>query len=433
VSSANASGRCPVCTVSRSRASLRALAGGDSCFHDGVPRFRVATALAFLLFGTALGAWTARIPAIKHDLGLTDGKLSLALLAFAAGAIAGMQVTGRLVDRLGASTVLFPLAVLEAAGLISTALAPALWVLAVALFGFGLVHGGLNIAMNANGVEVQREMGRPVITSFHATYSIGGFLGALLGGLFAYWNATPLVTFVWVGLLVVLLAVWCRLWLLPSPPTPVVVSGDPSGPSRSSGAGSSGAGRVSGVLFLGVLAFCCLVGEGAAADWSTVYVRDSLGGTPGFAAAAYGAFALAMMGGRMVGDRLAARFGAVDLVRYSALLAAFGLVLAVAVAVPWSGVVGFGCLGAGLACIAPQVFSAAGNRNPARAGQALARVAGMGYAGFLVGPVVIGALAEISSLRWALIVPVVLTGFVALSAVALSTPRVPAPSALSPR
>ena len=427
MSSANASGHCPVCTVSRSRASLRALAGGDSCFHDEVPRFRVATALAFLLFGTALGAWTARIPAIKHDLGLTDGKLSLALLAFAAGAIAGMQVTGRLVDRLGASTVLFPLAVLEAAGLISTALAPALWVLAVALFGFGLVHGGLNIAMNANGVEVQRKMGRPVITSFHATYSIGGFLGALLGGLFAYWNATPLVTFLWVGLLIVLLAVWCRLWLLPSGS-----SGDPVS-GGSAGDPVSGGGRVSGVLFLGVLAFCCLVGEGAAADWSTVYVRDSLGGTPGFAAAAYAAFSLAMMGGRMVGDRLAARFGAVDLVRYSALLAAFGLVLAVAVAVPWSGIVGFGCLGAGLACIAPQVFSAAGNRNPARAGQALARVAGMGYAGFLVGPVVIGALAEISSLRWALTVPVVLTGFVALSAVALSTPRVPAPSALSPR
>lgn len=391
-------------------------------------RARIATSLAFLLFGTALGAWTARIPAIKQDLGLTDGRLSLALLAFAAGAISGMQVAGRVVDRVGASTVLFPLAFLEAFGLISTALAPSLAWLAAALFGFGLVHGGLNIAMNANGVEVQRVMGKPIITSFHATYSIGGFLGALLGGLFAYLGATPLTTFVWVGGLVLVLALWSRLWLLPSSSASggLGAAGDPD-PS------GDASGRVSGVLFLGVLAFCCLVGEGTAADWSTVYVRDTLGGTPGFAAAAYAAFSLAMMAGRLVGDRLAARFGAVALVRYSALLALFGLLLAVLVPVPWSGVIGFGCLGAGLACIAPQVFSAAGNRNPARAGRALARVAGMGYAGFLVGPVVIGAAAQISSLRWALLVPVVLTGFVALSAVALGTPRTGAPSALSAR
>lgn len=385
-----------------------------------LPRARFATSLAFLLFGTALGAWTARIPAIKHNLALTDGKLSLALLAFAAGAITGMQIAGRVVDRLGASTVLFPLALLEAFGLVSTALAPALVWLAVALFGFGLVHGGLNIAMNANGVEVQRAVGRPIITSFHATYSIGGFLGAFLGGLFAHFSATPLTTFLWVGVLVLVLAFWSRLWLLPSPPAPASESASPGG-------------RVSGVFFLGVLAFCCLVGEGAAADWSTVYVRDSLGGTAGFAAAAYAAFSLAMMSGRLVGDRLAARFGPVPLVRTSALLAALGILLAIVVPSPWAGVVGFGCLGAGLACIAPQVFSAAGNRNPARAGQALARVAGLGYAGFLVGPVAIGAAAQISSLRWALVVPVVLTGFVAFSAIALSTPPVAAPSALSAR
>jgi MFS family permease len=379
-------------------------------------RPRIATSLAFLLFGTALGAWTARIPAIKHDLGLSDGWLSLALLAFAAGAISGMQVAGRLVDRLGSSTVLIPCAFLEALGLIATSFAFSLWSLALALFLFGIVHGALNIAMNANGVEVQRVLGRPIITSFHATYSVGGFLGAFLGGLFAFWGYSPRVTFVSVGAFVVVLAIWARAWLLRSSPLAEV---------------ASSSGPVSGVYFLGVLAFCCLVGEGAAADWSTVYVRDSLGASAGFAAAAYAAFSLAMVGGRLVGDRLAALWGPVNLVRYSAFLAAIGLGLAVAIPVQVIGVFGFGCLGAGLACIAPQVFSAAGNRNPARAGQALARVAGMGYAGFLVGPVVIGGVAQVSSLRWALIVPVVLTVFVAVSAVALGTRRAPtgAPSA----
>jgi MFS family permease len=373
-------------------------------------RARVATSLAFLLFGTALGAWTARIPAIKHDLGLTDGSLSLALLAFAAGAITGMQLVGRLVDRLGGAQVMVPLAFAEGGGLVATAYAANLPTLAAALFGFGVIHGALNIAMNANGVEVQRAWGAPILTGFHAVYSIGGALGAAIGGLFARADLGPRATFLSVAAGCVLLATWCSFWALRADPV--------SAPS-----GEDSPRRMPGVLFLGVLAFCCLVGEGAAADWSSVYLRDSLGSSPWFAAAAYAAFALAMTAGRFAGDRLAARFGPVALVRASALLAAAGLFLAVAVPLPVAGVAGFGCLGAGLACIAPQVFSAAGNRDPARAGRALARVAGMGYAGFLVGPVAIGAAAQLSTLRWALLIPFILTLFVALSATALTPER----------
>ncbi|HEX6685083.1 MAG TPA: MFS transporter [Candidatus Limnocylindrales bacterium] len=370
---------------------------------------RVATSVAFLLFGTALGAWTARIPAIKRNLDLTDGQLSIALLAFAAGAITGMQVAGRLADRRGSASVLVPAAIVEGLGLVSTAYAPSLLILSLSLFIFGGTHGALNIAMNTNGVEVQRAWGRPILTSFHAIYSVGGFLGAAIGGVFAHFGFGPRATFISVGALVAVLALWSWAWLLRQPPVaPEVPAATAAGPQRTKS-----------VFFLGVLAFCCLVGEGAAADWSTVYVRDNLGSSAGFAAAAYAAFSLAMVAGRLTGDALAARFGAVALVRASALLAASGLAIALAVPDPIAGVVGFGFLGAGLACIAPQVFSAAGNRDPARAGQALARVAGMGYAGFLVGPVVIGGVAQLSSLRWALIVPVVLTVFVAVTAAAL--------------
>lgn len=368
-------------------------------------RARLATSAMFLLFGVALGAWTARIPAVKRDLDLTDGLLSVALLSFALGAIIGMQLAGRLVDRLGSARILLPAAAVEGVGLALPGFAPGLVALAAGLLLFGIVHGALNIAMNANAVEIQRAWGAPIITSFHAVYSVGGFLGAAVGGLFAAADLSARTTFLWVAAGTAALALAAGRWVLRTPPAPAepTVEG----------------GRPPGVLFLGVLAFCCLVGEGAAADWSTVYLRDDLGSSAGFAAAAYAAFAIAMMAGRLVGDRLAARFGQIQLVRASAALAAAGLAAALAVGHPIAGVLGFGCLGAGLACIAPQVFSAAGDRDPARAGQAIARVAAMGYAGFLVGPVVIGAAAEVTGLRWALTVPVVLTVFVALAATAL--------------
>ncbi|NUS53723.1 MAG: MFS transporter [Streptomycetaceae bacterium] len=371
-------------------------------------RARVATALAFLLFGTALGAWTARIPAIKHNLGLTDGRLSFALLAFAAGAITGQLLSGRLVDRLGSAAVLVPAALFEGAGLVLPSLAGGLVWLCVALYAFGTVHGLLNVSMNANAVEVQQAYGRPIITSFHAVYSVGGFLGAALGGLAAHAELSARTTFVLVGLGVTVLAVWSSFWIRRTPPLP-----------RTAGKH----GRLPGVFLLGVLAFCCLVGEGAAADWSSVYLRDNLLASAGFAAAAYAAFAISMMAGRLVGDRLATDWGATTLVRLSAVLAAAGLGLALLVAQPWAGVVGFGLLGLGLACIAPQVFSAAGNRDAAQAGRAIASVASMGYAGFVVGPVLIGAAAQAAGLRAALIIPVVLTAFVAVAATALR-PRV---------
>ncbi|WP_249713961.1 MFS transporter [Rhizomonospora bruguierae] len=385
-------------------------------------RGRLAAAAMFLLFGTALGAWTARIPAIKQRLGLTDGQLGVGLLVFAAGAITGMQLVGRLVDRYGSARVLVPAALAEGAALILPAFAPTLAVLAGALFAFGVVHGTLNIAMNANAVEVERAWGRPIMSSFHAVYSVGGFLGAAIGGLFARAGLAPATTFLSVGLGAVALAAAASRWVVATPAPAPVAAPDP-------------AGAPGGVLLLGVLAFCCLVGEGAAADWSSVYLRDKLGSSAGFAAAAYAAFAGAMTVGRIAGDRLAAALGPVLLVRLSGMLAAGGLGAALLVNHPVAGVVGFGCLGAGLAGIAPQVFSAAGNRDPARAGRAIARVASMGYAGFLVGPVVIGGLAALFGLPRALALPVLLALFVVLMAGVLRPPRrrpEPVPGAPSP-
>ncbi|MFI7640779.1 MFS transporter [Nonomuraea sp. NPDC049400] len=376
-------------------------------------RERTAVYLLFFLAGTATGTWTARIPAVKEHLGLGDGQFSLALLAIAGGAMAGMTAVGRLVDRLGSSRVMIPAALLQGVVLVPPAYAPHLWALAGALLVFGIVHGILDVAMNANAVEVERAYGRPIMSSFHAVYSIGGFAGATAGSLFAHLDLSAAATFVSVGVVVALLAIWAARWALRSLPSPA------DGPASAAGSGS--AERPKGIVFLGVLAFCCLVGEGASADWSSVYLREDLAASPGLAAAGYAAFSVMMTAGRLAGDRLAARFGAVPLVRCCGLLAAAGLGLALLGGHPAAGVIGFGCFGAGLSCIVPQVFSAAGHRDPAFAGRALARVASIGYLGMLSGPVFIGAVAELTGLPLALAIPAVLAAFVALTATALRT------------
>jgi predicted MFS family arabinose efflux permease len=380
-------------------------------------RARIAGCLLFLLFGAALGAWTARVPAVKHGLGLDDWRLGFALLGLAAGAIAGQQVAGRLVDRFGSGRVAAPTALAEGALLLPAAYAPSLALLTVALLVFGVNHGVLNVAMNANALAVQRVYGRPIISSFHAVYSIGGFAGAALGGLCAYAGWGVRGTFLLVCVITTALAAWALRWLAPDPPTPVP------------GGGDAPRGRLDGVLVLGALAFCALVGEGAAADWSAVYLRDSLGGSAGFAAAGYAAFAIAMTAGRLVGDRLTARFGPVRLVGAGGLLAAAGLGAALLAEHRYAGVAGFACLGAGLSCVAPQVFSAATARNPAQPARALAVAVSMGYAGFLAGPVLIGAATRAVPLPVALAIPAALALLVAASAPAVRVPAAGTPGA----
>ncbi|GLW06938.1 MFS transporter [Microtetraspora sp. NBRC 13810] len=394
--------------------------------HAELVRARVAVCLLFLLSGMAIGTWTARIPAIKAALEVSDGQLSLALLGIAAGAISGMMTVGRLVDRYGSTRIMVPMALLQGVVLVLPAFAPSLWSLGLALFAFGAVHGTLDVAMNAGAVDVERAAGRPMMSSFHAVFSVGGFLGAGLGGLFASAAASPAVAFTTSAVLITVMAWWAARWALS--PASSLRAPAPAAAARPVAQGRRGGGTVAWVLLLGALGFGCMLGEGAAADWSSVYVHDSLGGSAGLAAFAYAAFSIMMTAGRLAGDRLAARFGPVLLVRGCGLIAAAGLGVALLIGHPVAGVVGFAFLGAGLSCIVPQVFSAAGNQDPGRAGRSLARVAALAYAGFLSGPVLIGAAAELTGLPAALAIPVVLAFFVSLAAPALRPRQAPAPS-----
>ncbi len=173
------------------------------------------------------------------------------------------------------------------------------------------------------------------------------------------------------------------------------------------------------IVVLGVLGICGLAGEGAAGDWSAVYLRDNLGTSAGFAALGFAAFSVTMTAGRAVGDRLIARFGVVPLVRCCGLLAAAGLGSGLASDNPYAAVAGFAVFGAGLSVVVPQVFAAGGRADPQKPGSGLARVVGLGYAGMTAGPAVIGAVAARVGLHTALVIPIMLALWIAVAAPAL--------------
>ncbi|MFF5207674.1 MFS transporter [Streptosporangium sp. NPDC000396] len=369
---------------------------------------RRAVSFFFVLLGTVSGVWAARIPAVKHSLGLSDGELSYGLLAVAAGLVVGMRFAGRLTDRLGSARVVTPAGIATCLAVILPGYAPTLPLLVAALFLYGLVNASLDVSMNAHGVEVERAYGRPVMSSFHGMFSIGGLIGAGIGGLFAWLGLGAGITLAATGITLALISLPAGRHLLPRTP-PVAHAVTP--PARAPWSGW--------IILMGVVAFAGLVGEGAAVDWTAVYLVEDLGAPQGVAALGFAVFSTAMTVGRFAGDHLALRLGPVRLVRYSGLVAALGLGSALLAGRVPVAIAGFALFGLGLATIVPQVFSAAGNHDPARAGQAIAHVATIGYAGLVAGPAVIGGTAEITGLPAALAIPAFLAAFMAASAGAL--------------
>jgi len=246
----------------------------------------------------------------------------------------------------------------------------------------------------------------------------GALGGALLGGLSAWAGVAPVPAFAVIGLALAVAVLVAGRALLRGPEMPSAPEVPPTG-----GQGDSrvpGRRRFAGVTervaILGALAFCSLLGEGAVENWSAVYFRDDLSVAAGFAAAGLVAFSITMACGRLIGDRLAARFGPVRLIRGCGLLAAAGLAAGLLSHSPAGAVVGFALFGAGLSCTFPQLLSAVGNADRARPGSMIARVAGSGYAGGLSGPAVIGGFASLCGLPLALGIPALLAGIIGASA-----------------
>ena len=350
---------------------------------------RVAVATIFFTNGLVIANWIARIPDVKHALSLSDGTLGLALLCMAAGALLGQPAAGWAIGRFGSRVVTTASAVLFFATVILPGFASNLLLLMIALFVVGAWNGGLDVAMNAQAALVEQQYARPIMASFHGLWSVGGLLGATLGGLAASWAIPVGLHLLGVAAAGMIVAFLATRQLVPDGGARNVENTAFALPPRA-------------LLPLAVIAFCSLLCEGAIADWSAVYLREGLGSTPGVAATGYAVFALLMAIGRFTGDRLTLRLGAALLVRGSGALVAAGIGLALVGSTSWLAIAGFGLIGAGVSCLFPVVLSAAARTPGIASGTAIAAIATSGYTGFLVGPPLIGSVAEAVTLRGAL-------------------------------
>lgn len=361
---------------------------------------RLAVTSLFLAHGVLFGTWVARIPAVQDDLHLGEGELGVALLFITFGAIVAMPIAGWVVAREGSRATARQTVVVYAVLLPVLALAPNLVLLALALLLFGAAAGALDIAMNAHGLEVERRYARPILSSFHAGWSFGGLVGAGVGALAAWAGVEPAPHFAAVAVVLGAGGLLASGALLPAGADRLESPPRLARPPRR-------------LLLLAVLAFCGLFAEGAAADWSAVYLAGPLDAGAGLAALGFAAFSIAMAGFRLLGDTLTTRWGPVPLMRRGGLLAGGALAAALLIGHPAAALIGFLCMGAGLAAVVPVAFRAAGSQPGVPAGVGIAALTTVGYSAFVVGPPVIGFVAEVAGLPLALGIVVLLLGLLA--------------------
>ena len=355
-------------------------------------RGRWAVAAMFMVNGFAMGAWAPQIPLLLPRHGIGEGAMGLLILGLGLGAVSAMLFAGRLIQRFGSRLVLTGFATLLVPVLPLIVLAPTVPLLALAMMVFGAVAGCMDVAMNANAVEVERRLGRAIMSSSHGFWSLGGFLGGSLGSLII--GAAGPVTQAGTVAIVMALTVMLARPFLVQPPRPASTEDHPPAALFP---------RAPIVWLLGFTALLCMVPEGAIMDWSALYLTDELGLPLSAAGLGFALFSGAMAVMRFAGDAVRNRFGAVRTLRVSGLIAAGALIGAAVAPTPALALLAFGLAGLGIANTVPIMFSAAGNLPGMAHGAALSTVTMIGYAGILVAPSSIGFIAEHAGFRgtWA--------------------------------
>lgn len=359
-----------------------------------------------VIFGSAgagLATWFPYVPYVQDKLDLSNATLGLVLLGMPIGSILAAQLTSAVIGRIGSWMLTLISSIIFFFTLPLTVLAPSLWTIIPVLMVLGATTGLRNVAMNTQSVEIERLYDRPILSGFHAAFSIGSLSAAGLAVLAIGqdWSPALHVTVVSIGLGVA--AAWSCQRLLPIAAERSATRTRLARPNRN-------------LLKLGIIAVCLLVAEGAMADWASVFVRTVLDASPSAGAIAYAAFVGMMALGRLAGDRLTAQLGPVWMLRAGGSLIAVGMLVAATVPSASVAILGFGCVGLGVSCGYPIVVSAAGRVPGMATAAALTVVVTIGSIGFLLGPPLIGLIAEATSLRAALI----LVASVGLVEIALS-------------
>src|SRR5579871_374400 len=362
-------------------------------------RARAPVTVVFMVAGLSAGTWAARIPAIKAGLNLSPGILGLCLLGPAFGSVLTMPIAGAIMATVPPRRVVQCALLLLAGMLPLTTVVSAPWQLFLVLAGWGAGLGVVDVGMNIEASAVQDRLGRRTMSGFHAAFSVGGLVGAGLGGIAAASGVPPRADFIVAGVVVLVAGgVSAQFFSAARPVRP---------------GGGAEQQRVSrwplwslALVCLAVMSLGSFLAEGVVADWSAVYLHSSLGAPVGLAAVGYTVFSCTMVGGRLAGDRMADLLGPARLVRMSAGMAAVGFAVALLIGQVWSGMIGFALLGVGLSVVVPLVFTAAARTG--RPGPNLALVTTAGYVGILVGPALVGGVAQAIGLHAALGIDVIL-------------------------
>ncbi|WP_020595336.1 MFS transporter [Spirosoma panaciterrae] len=380
-----------------------------------VYKARTATQLIFLVCGLGMASWAPMVPYAKDRLALNDANLGLLLLLLGAGAMLMMPTSGWLVSRFGSRIIMIGAVFLMALTLPLLLILSDTTAMAITLFLFGSGVGSVDVAMNAHGVQVQNLFGRPIMSSLHGLFSVGGLVGSLGLGFLIKLGINPVYAIVSIALLMILIALTQYQFLFSANAERQAIAQFASEAAKPAEPGLRSAWLDKRVLFLGMMCFAIFLAEGAILDWSAIFLRDVRGIAPELAGAGYAAFSIAMAVMRLVGDKIVAHFNGKTVVVGGSVLGALGLTMAIVS--PWlvGALVGFVLLGLGAANIVPVFFSAAGRLSGVTATVSLSAITTMGYTGLLAGPALLGFIAQYFSLAVALGCLALLLLIVALS------------------
>lgn len=365
---------------------------------------RLATQCHFFICGMVFATWGVHVPTVKAQYGLSDAALSWLMLAAGVGALIGLSQVGKWVARHGARKVVLATGLMMCAPLAVLLLMPGYAGLLLMLFCYGLFNGSFDVAMNAEAVAVEHAYKRPIMSSFHGFFSLGGMAGALVASVIAALDVAPIYHLAGASIIGFALIALASAWMMP-----VEATHSPEEAARDGFRLPHGT-----ILLIGVMAAMGFVGEGAMYDWSTLYMHDVLHSPQHQAALAYGAFSGAMAAGRFGGDWVRAKLGSQATVWWSSWLSALAMTASLAAGHPWVALIGFSLVGIGFSNIVPVLFSAAARVPGTAPATGIAGVSSVGYVGFMMGPPVIGAIASGSSLAFALLLVAVFAVGVAL-------------------
>jgi MFS family permease len=361
-------------------------------------------AVTFLVHAAIFATWAPRIPSIKADLDLDHEDLGIALGGLAVGLLVGTRLTGRMERRGRTGRAIRVLVLVQAVALVGPAYAVDLVTLTVALAALGVIGGMLDVAMNAHAVAVERLYRRPIMSGFHGLWSLGSMGGSAVAAAVARVGVDVRLHFIVAGVVCAVATAPFLTHLLPPDRESAVTSHAVETPG-----GARPQVGIAVVVVMGLMGFGSFLGEGAIADWSAVYLHEDLGASEDMAALGLSVFSAAMAVSRLMADRVGEVLGPVVVARAGAALGAVGYIAFLLAPEPALALVGFGLAGLGIGPAVPVVFSAAGNVRTARRASMLGPVVSAGYVGSVVGPVLIGVVAQHVGLAWALTIPL---GFV---------------------